>query len=198
MSERPTDIQIRIAAALGIRIEEDSRRIAAARIADVVAEAIGERHGPRSATPRQVQFAESLRLDIQDDTVRVASAKIADELDRRNRERLVALQIQPGDQVRLRKVGLGAPHLVGGYDRLEQRGNAGAVEQRPDRIRTGVAERHQRMAAFTECAEAGTGVVPWFEGPHCLEDGRHHVERVDRERPWPVSMKLPPASRNGT
>jgi hypothetical protein len=69
-----------------------------------VAEAIGERHGPRPATARQVEFAQRLGLEVRDDTVRVASAKIADELDRRNRQALGTLRLQPGDRVMTRKV----------------------------------------------------------------------------------------------
>jgi len=104
MADGPTDIQIRVAAALLIGIASDSRGVAAARIYHAVAEAIGERHGPRPATAKQVEFAQSLGLEVRGDTVRVVSAKIADELGRRNREALDTLRLQPGDRVMTRKV----------------------------------------------------------------------------------------------
>ena len=101
---RPTDIQLRVAAALSIDSTGDSRGVAAARIYDSVAEAIGERHGPLPATAKHVEFTQRLGLDARRDSVRVASAKIADELDRRNWEALGTLALQPGDRVMTRKV----------------------------------------------------------------------------------------------
>jgi hypothetical protein len=103
MAESPTEIQLRVAAALAVDIARDSRTVAAARLYDAVAEAIGERHACRPASARQVEFALSLDLDVRSDSLRVASAKIADELERRNRAALVALNLQPGDRVLIRK-----------------------------------------------------------------------------------------------
>jgi hypothetical protein len=103
MAESPTYIQAQVAAALGIDITGDSRRVAAARLRDAVADAIGERYGSGPVTARQIEFARSLKLDLSDDTLRVASARIADELDRRNREALATLKLQRGDRVRIRK-----------------------------------------------------------------------------------------------
>jgi hypothetical protein len=103
MAETPTDIQVRVASALGVDITGDSQTVAAARLHDVVAEAIGERHGPRCATERQIEFGRGLGLDLRDDSLRVASARISDELERRNRETLARLQLQPGDRVVIRK-----------------------------------------------------------------------------------------------
>jgi len=102
MAESPTEFQVEVAAALGINITMDSRSVAAARLRDAVAEAIGER-APVPATTKQVDFAQTLGLDVTADTLRVASARIADALDRRNREALIALNLQPGDRVRIRK-----------------------------------------------------------------------------------------------
>ena len=99
MPEHSTEVQYRVASALGVDIVRDSRSVAAARIHDMVAEAIDERHGPRPATARQIEYAAALGLDVRADTLRVASAKIGDELDRRNQEALISLELQPGDRV---------------------------------------------------------------------------------------------------
>ena len=102
MAEEPTDIQARVASALSVKIAGDSRRVAAARLHDAVAEAIGS-DGFRPATQRQVAFARSLNLDVCCESLRVASARIADELDRRNRQALAVLHLEPGDRVVVRK-----------------------------------------------------------------------------------------------
>ena len=99
MTDSPTDVQLRVATALGVDVSGDSRNVAAARIRDAVAEAIGERHGPRPATGKQIEYAQALGLDVRRDTVRVASARIDDELNSRNQAALVTLKLKPGDRV---------------------------------------------------------------------------------------------------
>jgi hypothetical protein len=88
-----------VATALGLDVSGDSPTVASARILDVVANAIRERHGPRPATGKQIEYADALGLDVRRDTLRVASARIADELNRRNRVALVSMNLKPGDRV---------------------------------------------------------------------------------------------------
>jgi len=95
---RATDEQNRIAAALGLNVSGDSESIAAARILDVVAVAVGH-SGPRAATIKQIEFARALGLDAGEDTLRVASARIDDELRRRNVAAIERLKLEPGDRV---------------------------------------------------------------------------------------------------
>lgn len=99
MSTTPTGLQQRIAAVLGIDIASDTEAVAAARILDAVAKAIGEKHGPRPATSKQVEFGHQLGLDLAQDSIRVASAKLSAELRRRNRAALERLCLMPGDRV---------------------------------------------------------------------------------------------------
>jgi len=99
MTDSSRDLQLRVAAALRVEIAGDSPTVAAARIRDAVAEAIGERHGARPATIKQIEYAQALELDVSEDTLRVASAKIEDELTRRNQMALARLKLKPGDRV---------------------------------------------------------------------------------------------------
>ena len=99
-----TESQVRIAQALGLDISSDTQSVAAARIRDVVAEAIGERYGSRPATEKQIKFAESLGLAVRTDSLRVVAAKLGDELERRNQDAMSRLALKPGDRVRIPKV----------------------------------------------------------------------------------------------
>lgn len=97
--EEPTEVQRRVAAALGVDVVNDTSTVAAARIRDVVAEAIGERFATRPATTKQIEYGIRLGLDLRSDSIRVASAKIGDELSRRNFEAIARLDLRPGDHV---------------------------------------------------------------------------------------------------
>jgi hypothetical protein len=103
MEDRLTDKQLRVARMLGVDTTSDSSTVAAARILDAVAEAIGERHGARPATSSQVEYGRALGLDVSTNTLRVASAKIEDELKSRNLKAIFELGLVPGDQVVIRQ-----------------------------------------------------------------------------------------------
>jgi hypothetical protein len=101
--ESPTVFQRQVAAALGIDISRDSRRVAAARIQTFVGPALLDKVSVNSATECQVDFAKDLGLDVHGDSTLVASAKIADELFDRNKAAAERLQLKPGDRVRIRR-----------------------------------------------------------------------------------------------
>jgi hypothetical protein len=78
--------------------------VAAARILDAIADALGEE--PREPSSlRQQDFARTLGLDVSVDTVRVASAKIADALLVRNVAAVKAMELGPGDVVEIAQRG---------------------------------------------------------------------------------------------
>lgn len=96
--------QVRIAEALGVDVSADSESVAAARLLDEIAFAIGERIGRRPVTERQLEFGRQLGLSLAADSLRVASAKLLDELRRRSVDALKRLDLKPGDRVRKRTV----------------------------------------------------------------------------------------------
>lgn len=94
----PNAEQQKLAKSLGINIARDKESIAAARLMDGVAEAIGLRP-PEPSTENQQNFAASLGKDVTRESKRVTSAIIDDLLFERNQARLKELQIKPGDRV---------------------------------------------------------------------------------------------------
>src|SRR5258706_7988428 len=105
MPDKPSAEQLRVADALELDVSNDSEIVAAARIHDAVADAIGDRHGSRQATPRQIDFGRSLGMDLANDSLRVASARIAEVLYRRNAEAIDRMGLKPGDRVAKRHLG---------------------------------------------------------------------------------------------
>ena len=101
MIARATQVQIQIAKDLGIEVSKDSFRVAAARILDLVAPAIG--YNAKPATSKQVEFAKGLGIDVTSDSSRVASARIQDKLEEVNSRALKELRLAPGDKVVVRK-----------------------------------------------------------------------------------------------
>ena len=99
-----TEHQVRIAEALGVDVSGDSESVAAARILDEVAFAIGERNGRRPVTEKQVEFGQRLGLSLAAVSLRVASAKLVEELRRRSVDAIKRLDLKPGDRVRKRTV----------------------------------------------------------------------------------------------
>lgn len=99
-----SEVQVRIATMLGLDVLANSEGIAAARIMDEVAEAVGERGGRRLPTTKQIAFAESLGLQVAGDSFRVISAKIDGELRRRNLLAIGRLGLKAGDRVLKRSV----------------------------------------------------------------------------------------------
>jgi hypothetical protein len=94
----PSLEQLQLAEALRISIADDTFDVAAARLLDAVARAIGYEASDASSE-RQRAFAESLGRDVSSDSKRVASAKIGEALLERNRAAIVSLDLQPGDHV---------------------------------------------------------------------------------------------------
>ena len=94
----PSQEQVRLAGLLGINIASDSFDVAAARLQDAVASAIGYEPAEQSSE-RQRAFASSLGGDVSSDSKRVASAKIGEALFARNLDAIVELNLQPGDRV---------------------------------------------------------------------------------------------------
>lgn len=90
--------QKKLASVFDIDITNDTFDVAAARLLDEVATAIG--HEPAEpSSDRQRAFAASLDQDVTEDTKRVASAKIGEALFVRNQEAISNLGLRPGDQV---------------------------------------------------------------------------------------------------
>lgn len=90
--------QVSLAALLRIDITGDSYDVAAAKLLDAVALAIGFEPAERSSE-RQRAFAASLACNVSADTKRVASAKISDALLAKNMAALAELELKPGDHV---------------------------------------------------------------------------------------------------
>ena len=90
--------QVRLAALLGIDITPDSFDVAAARLQDAVAGAVGY-EPPEQSSERQRAFASSLGCDVSTDSKRIASAKISEALFAKNQEAIAVLNLQPGDRV---------------------------------------------------------------------------------------------------
>lgn len=100
-TQKPTSLQSRITKALSINISNDSQAVAAARIRQHIAPAIGEKaYNNEPATRRQIEFAETLGINLSQDTKGIAAARIAEELNLRNMKALHRLSLKPGDLVR--------------------------------------------------------------------------------------------------
>ena len=97
-TSQPSQDQMRLANVLGIDISADTFDVAAARLLDRVAPAIGYEPAAGSSE-RQRAFAESLGQDVTFDSKRVASAKIGEALLARNRDAIDSLNLRPGDRV---------------------------------------------------------------------------------------------------
>src|SRR5207248_1799353 len=94
----PSQEQLALAKLLGVNIQAESFDIAAARLLDAVAPAIGFEPAEASSA-RQKAFAHSLGCDVAADTKRVASAKIGEALFARNQQAIASLDLKQGDQV---------------------------------------------------------------------------------------------------
>ena len=97
-ASRPSEEQIQLAASLGIDVAPDTFDVAAARLLDHVAAAIGH-EPPEPSSDRQRAFAASLGQDVSPDSKRVASARIGEALFAKNQDAIAALNLQPGDRV---------------------------------------------------------------------------------------------------
>ena len=94
----PSPAQESLAALLGLDIQSDTFDVAAARLMDAVAPAIGY-EPPEQPSERQCEFAQSLGQDVVADSKRVASAKIGEALLAKNQDAIAALDLKPGDSV---------------------------------------------------------------------------------------------------
>jgi hypothetical protein len=97
-SQTQSQEQKALAAALGVDVSGDSYDIAAAKLLDAVATAIGF-EPPAASSDRQRAFALSLGHNVVGDSKRLASAKIGEALLAKNREVIAALDLKPGDRV---------------------------------------------------------------------------------------------------
>lgn len=95
---QPSLDQLHLANALGIDVSADTFDVAAARLLDGVASAIGYEPATPSSE-RQRAFAESLGYDVTLDSKRVASAKIGEALLANNQGAIKSLNLQAGDRV---------------------------------------------------------------------------------------------------
>jgi hypothetical protein len=105
MMPKPTKFQVDIAEALSINISNDTETVAAARIRQFVAPAIGEKAYDEPSTEKQIEFAISLGLDVANDSKGIASARISDELQDQHFRALKRLDLKPGDCVRQKHTG---------------------------------------------------------------------------------------------
>lgn len=97
-NESSSQEQKELAKLLGLDISADTFDVAAARLLDAVAIAIGH-EPPQNATERQIVFASSIGQDVSTNTKRVASAKIGEALFSKNQDAIAALNLKPGDRV---------------------------------------------------------------------------------------------------
>lgn len=95
---QPSQDQLRLANVIGVDISTDTFDVAAARLLDYVATAIGYEPADTSSE-RQRSFSESLGLDVTGDSRRIASARIGEALLAKNRTAIESLNLQPGDRV---------------------------------------------------------------------------------------------------
>jgi hypothetical protein len=95
----PTPAQLEIALLLGIDVSSDSEKVAAARIREKVAIAIGEPRAASATSDKQRSFAKALGINIDAESMTVGSAMIDEALYRRNQEALAKLALRPGDKV---------------------------------------------------------------------------------------------------
>lgn len=93
-----SEAQLKLAQLAGVDVQGDSFDVAAAKLLDAVALAIGYEPGEPSSE-RQRSFAASLGCTVTHDSKRVASAKIGDALFAKNQEAIAALAFNPGDRV---------------------------------------------------------------------------------------------------
>ncbi len=99
MSTLPvSEAQIELAGRVGVDVGGDSFDVAAARLLDAVALALGYEPAAPSSE-RQRSFAESLGCDVSNDSKRIASARIGDALFGKNQEAIANLGLKPGDRV---------------------------------------------------------------------------------------------------
>lgn len=96
--QRPSQDQITLAGLLGLDIKTDTFDVAAARLLDAVATAIGH-EPPEQSSERQRAFAVSLGHNVTADTKRIASAKIGEALFAKNQDAIASLHLKPGDCV---------------------------------------------------------------------------------------------------
>lgn len=94
----PSQDQLSLARLLGIEIDDDTFDVAAARVMDAVAPAVGYEPSEGSSE-RQREFAKSLGLNVIADSKRVASAKIGEALFAMNQHAIASLNLKPGDHV---------------------------------------------------------------------------------------------------
>lgn len=94
----PSQEQTHLASLIGVNVASDTFDVAAARLLDAVASAIGYEPSEQSSE-RQRAFAASLGHDVSTDSKRVASAKIGEALFAKNQAAIASLNLQPGDRV---------------------------------------------------------------------------------------------------
>ena len=95
---RPTESQLALAKLVGLDLGADTYDLAAAKLLDAVATAIGF-EAPEPSSERQRSFASSLGCEVCEDSKRVASAKIGEALFAKNQAAIAALALKSGDLV---------------------------------------------------------------------------------------------------
>jgi hypothetical protein len=113
VNPKATTYQIKIGAQLGLDVSGDKIAVAAAKIGDIVGQALDPTDTVHRPGGEAIAQARSLGIDISHDTVRVAFAKIEDAGRLKTFETLAKLGVKPGD-----KVGIRRSAFVGG--RIEQ------------------------------------------------------------------------------
>ncbi|TAJ94017.1 MAG: hypothetical protein EPO31_07515 [Gammaproteobacteria bacterium] len=94
----PSQDQQSLAHLLDVEIGGDTFDVAAARVMDAVAPAIGYEPAEQSSE-RQREFAKSIGLNVIADSKRVASAKIGEALFAKNQDAIATLNLKPRDSV---------------------------------------------------------------------------------------------------
>lgn len=97
--------QKEVAEKLGLKIDGDSKRVAAAKILDAVHSAIYFKEPYPEITARQIDFAKSLSVYDPHDSRSVLSAKIEDALEINNIRIINELNLKAGDTVVVERFG---------------------------------------------------------------------------------------------
>lgn len=141
----PNQAQFEIAKLLGLNLSGESEATAAARIHDLVAEAIHD-EPPRESTEKQRSFAESIGVNVSADSVRIASAKIGEALHEQTKAALERL-----GRSRLENLLLGNLESLGidGVDtELPQSALAALFKSGKARLTSGTPEDLQRFLGY--------------------------------------------------
>jgi hypothetical protein len=117
--------QLNIAKKLGIKINNDSETMAAARIHDYVYEAINPTKEKFITSEEQLDLAKSLGIKLVTNSSLIAFAQLSEKLDQINIEAIKKLKLSPGDEVTINNGNVYVISSIGKNYRLWFKGGNG-------------------------------------------------------------------------